>query len=313
MTASISIPQIKYLLALEQTGSFSLAAEACFVTQSTLSTMIKKLETQIGLSLFDRSSKPIQMTEEGSALLSQFRQVQREMENLEELIQLTKNEFYGSMRIGIIPTIAPFLLPLFLDKLVGKYPHVIFSIDEITTNDITNRVKQRELDVGILSLPVNEKDLLQQTLFLEDFLVYDARQPTHKNYKVKDIDPSRLWLLEEGHCMTTQIEKICVLRKQRQSSSNLVYKSGSILSLLELVKSNKGITLLPRLATLRENLLDTNCIYPLMGTTPVRKIGVITHPNFAKKRLLKILVDEILEAVQPILSKKKKVQVINPY
>ena len=306
--------QLRYVLALEKTGSFSKAAEQCFVTQSTLSTMVKKLENQIGFSLFNRSSKPITMTEEGLLLLNQFRKILLESDHLEELIAEAKDEFYGTIRIGVIPTIAPFLLPLFLERLIENYPSVNFSIDEITTQEITSRIKERELDLGILSLPLGDKGLVEHSLFFEEFLVYDARRPELKNkYQVKDIDPNRLWLLEEGHCMTTQIEKICHLREQSQLNNNLVYNSGSILSLLELVKSNKGITLIPHLATLRKYLFEEDCIYPLSGPVPVREIGIITHPNFAKKRLLTILIKEITEVVKPLLKKRKKVQVIKPY
>ena len=314
MTASITLTQINYLLALEKAGSFSKAAEKCFVTQSTLSTMIKKLENQVGFSLFNRNSKPIIMTDEGLLLLNQFRRIQLEADNLQELIQEAKNEFYGTIRIGIIPTVAPFLLPLFLEKLIENCPKVNFSIDEITTQEIISRIKERELDLGILSLPLGDKELVEHSLYFEEFHVFDARRPDVKSkYKVKDIDPDRLWLLEEGHCMTTQIEKICHLRAQKQFNNNLAYNSGSILSLLELVKSNKGITLIPHLATLRKYLFEEDCIYTFGAPVPVREIGIITHPNFAKKRLLTILIKEISRVVKPLLNKRKKVQVIKPY
>ncbi len=316
MTSSISISQIKYVLALEKTGSFSKAADICFVTQSTLSTMVKKLENQMDLTLFNRKSKPIQLTDEGAALIEQLKSIYQEYEGLTELIQETKEEFYGTLNIGIIPTIAPFLLPLFLDNILKSYPKVNFSIHEITTNEIAKRIKLRELDIGILSLPLNDKEFIQKTLFTEDFLVYDASSSYSKNkkkYKINDIDVSRLWLLEESHCMTNQIEKICHLRKKRKTSNNLVYNSGSILSLLELVNMNKGITLLPRLASLRKNLIEEKFIYHMEHPIPAREIGIITHQNFSKKRLLDILEKEIKTAVKPYLSKSKKVKVIKPF
>lgn len=314
MTSSISISQIQYVLALAKTGSFSEAAEQCFVTQSTLSTMIKRLENQIDLKIFERKSKPIALTPEGNMLIDQFKVIYHEHENLKELIQETKEEFHGTLKIGIIPTLAPFLLPLFLDSLITSYPNVNFSIDEITTSEITKRIKLRELDIGILSIPIDEKGIDQKRLFVEDFLVYDSRRKKSKakKYKIKDIDINRLWLLEESHCLTTQIEKICHLSKLNKSNQNLVFKSGSILSLLELVNMNEGITLLPRLASKNKNLVNEKYLFPIESPSPAREIGTITHSNFTKKRLLNVLENEIMKAVPQNLKKSKKVEIIKP-
>jgi len=311
---SISINQINYVLALEKTGSFSKAADICFVTQSTLSTMVRKLEDQIELEIFDRKTKPIRLTQEGKLLIKQFKRIHHEYENLNEIVQSTKDDFFGTLSLGIIPTLAPFLLPLFLDKMVKKYPNVNFSINEITTNEITKKIKSRELDIGILSLPIENKGLVQKNLFYEDFLVYDTRGDSKikKKYAIKDIDANRLWLLEEGHCLTDQIVKICHLREKRNVSNNLLFRSGSILSLLELVKMNDGVTLLPRLATQRKNLIDSKFIYTMASPTPVREIGLVYHPNLAKKRLLSILVKEVCSAAKPFLKKTKKVRVVKP-
>ena len=315
MISSISISQIKYVLTLEKEGSFSQAAEACFVTQSTLSTMIKKLEEQLSIQLFDRKSKPIQLTEEGEMIIPQLKAIYLEYENLEELIQKTKKEFYGTFKIGIIPTIAPFLLPLFLEDLLAAYPEVKFTIDEITTNEIVSRIKRREIDVGIISLPIKAKELVQKGIYLEEFLVYDvnAKMPNTKKYKINDIDINRLWLLEESHCLTNQIEKICHLRKKRSIGENLVYNSGSILSLIELVSMNKGITLIPKLASVRKNLVSEKYLHQMENPVPVREIGIVMHSNFTKKRILEVLESAIKEAVKPYLKQSKKVAIIKPF
>lgn len=315
MISSISTTQIKYVLALEKAGSFSDAADLCFVTQSTLSTMIKKLEQQFNRQLFDRKSKPIKLTQEGKLLITQLKVIYSEFENLQELVQESDQQFNGTLKIGIIPTLAPFLFPLFINKLVSGYPNIQFTINEITTDEIITRIKNRDLDIGILSLPLKSKDLVQKNLFDEDFLVYDAsgKNRKTKKYKIDDIDINRLWLLEESHCLTSQIEKICHLKKIKKSNHNLDFKSGSILSLIELVNMNKGITLLPRLASLHKNLINPDYLYKIESPIPVREIGVITHLNFTKRRLLHILEKEIKDAVKPILKKAKDVQVIKPY
>ena len=173
----------------------------------------------------------------------------------------------------------------------------------------------RDLDIGILSLPINDDQLIQKSLFNESFHIYDAsgKLSSQKKYKIKDIDVSRLWLLEESHCLSNQIEKICMLKKLDTSKHNLEFKSGSILSLLELVNMNKGLTLLPKLATLQKNFIKSKNIFHLENPIPAREIGLITHPNFAKKRMLKILEKEIKQAVKPLLDKSKKITIINPY
>ncbi len=312
---SITISQIKYLIALQESGSFSEAANACYVTQSTLSTMIKKMEDQVGFKLFDRKSKPIQLTDNGTALLEQFKIVKHEFARLEEMVRGIHDELSGNLKIGIIPTLAPFLVPLFLEKIVKDHPEINFSIYEITTAEICNNLRMREIDVGILSIPLNEKDLVTKSLFTEDFLLYDSRENvnTKRKYRVDEIDISRLWLMEESHCMTNQIEKICQLRKSANFDRNLEYKSGSILSLIHLVSLNKGLTLLPRLATMNETLINQNNIANLASPRPAREIGVVTHRNFAKDKLLNILEKEILKAVKPHLNRARKLQIIQPF
>ena len=313
--SSISLSQIKYVLAVEQTGSFSAAAEMCFITQSTLSTMIKKLEESLDIELFDRKKKPIRLTEEGEKLISQFKVVYNESENLTELIQETKKEFFGTLHIGVIPTLAPYLLPLFLEDMVRDYPDIVFTVFEITTNEIIERIKLRELDIGILSLPIQDNKIECVPLYQEEFVVYDATLSKSKNkkYKIKDIDVNRLWLLEKNHCMTNQIEKICQLRKKRTVNNNLIFESSSMLTLLNLIHENKGVTLLPKLATFQKNLINSSFIHPLESPTPVREIGLVVHSNFHKKRILKILQKRIKDAVQPKLSTPKNVKVVKPF
>ena len=311
---SISYSQIKYVIALEKTGSFSDAANICFVTQSTLSTMIKRLENQLGLKLFDRQKKPIELTAEGKKLINQFKIIDNEYENLFDLFNETKSEFHGTLKIGIIPTLAPFLLPLFLDEINVKYPNLNLEINEITTHEIQNKLKLREIDVGLISIPIVDKELEQTHLFREEFLVYDTRgqSPKSKRYKIDEIDISKLWLLEESHCLTSQIGKICELKNDWKSEGNVKLLSGSILSLLELVKLKKGITLLPKLATLSD-MIEKEFIFNLERPVPVREIGIVTLKNFLKKKLFDILKAEIVGSISSVLKPDKNSIDIKPF
>jgi len=299
---SIHKNQVDYILALAKTGNFSHAAELCYITQSTLSTMIRKYEEGIGVQLFDRKKKPIRPTPEGQIVIEQLRKVSYEFDNLEEVVREIKGEISGTLGIGIIPTIAPFLLPLFLNKLIRDYPDVQFTIQELSTDEIIQRIKRRELDLAIVSTPLDDPQLKEVPLFVEDFVIYETRERvSSKRYRITDIDANRLWLLEEGHCMRNQVDKICALRQQRSIRKHLVYRSGSIYSLIEMVKANHGITLLPRLAVHQNPLLDLKHIYPLEQPVPTREIGLITHSNFVKNRILKVLQKRIQASVQNII------------
>lgn len=311
---SISLSQIQYVLALHRSGSFSEAAEACHVTQSTLSTMIKKLEDHTELIIFDRKTKPIQLTKEGESLINQFKVLGYEYDHLVELIQDTRQELYGTLKIGIIPTLAPFLLPLLLKDLISSHPHVKFTVMEITTDEIIKSIEVRELDIGILSIPIADSHLIQKTLFAEDFLIYDGRSKKKKpqQYAVEDIDISRLWILEESHCLSSQIKQICYLRESHLRDQNLIYKGGSILSLIKLVEANKGITLIPRIAMIQDNLLNPDYIYKISAPSPAREIGILTHPNFTKTQLLKSLEEKIMECIAPILKGINEIEIIKP-
>ncbi len=312
--SSISLSQVQYVLALHRTGSFSEAANACHITQSTLSTMIKKLEEQIDITLFDRKTKPIKLTAEGESLIDQFKVLYYEYDNLIEDIQETRTEYYGTFKIGIIPTLAPFLMPFILKNMVDSHQKVKFTVMEITTEEILKLLKLRELDVGLLSTPVIDETLIQNPLFAEDFLIYDATAVSTKKrkYTVDDIDLSRLWLLEESHCMSFQIEKICHLKKSDNLDTNLIYKSGSILSLINLVEANNGLTLIPRIATLHKGILNSDYLHPIVSPSPAREVGTVTHPNFSKKQLLASLEEKVLSSVMPILRTVTDVKIINP-
>lgn len=312
---SISYNQIKYVIALEKWGSFSVAADKCFVTQSTLSTMIKKLEEQLELKLFDRSFKPIVLTPEGHKLIDQFRVLENEYDRLMDLGEQMRIGFYGKLKIGIIPTLAPFLLPLFLDSITTKYPDLDLEINEITTHEVITKLELRELDIGILSIPLEGTDMKQESLFKEEFMVYDARKETlkAKAYKINDIDISKLWLLEESHCLTSQIGKICQLRNEWESDSNLKLMTGSIFSLLELVKLKKGITLIPELASFNKKVVDPKQIYRLVKPVPVRDIGMVTTSSFVKKESYDLLKNEIIRSVSPLLSKKRSSVEVPPF
>lgn len=303
----MNIHQLKYVISVGEYLSFGKAAENCFVTQSTLSTMVARFEKEIGITVFDRKTKPIKITKEGEKIISQLKQVIRELDNLDEVVNDLKGEVSGVLKIGLIPTVAPFLLPLFLNDFIKKNKKVHFEISEITTGKIITELENRTLDIGILSTPLENAEILEFPLFNEPFLLYDRADKNRKIVKdINAIDSSRLWLLDEGHCMRTQVETICSLRKKRRINANLEYKSGTIDTLMRFVRKNNGVTLLPYLSTIDFREEDRKYLKQFQAPVPVRAISLVVHKHFVKKKILESLKQVIQASVQPLLKKEKE-------
>ncbi|MGH1335541.1 MAG: LysR family transcriptional regulator [Aureispira sp.] len=301
----MNIQQIKYAIAVAEVQSFGKAAEKCFITQSTLSTMISRLEGELGLQLFNRKKKPIAMTKEGVAVLQQLRIINKELETLEEVVGDLKGETSGLLNIGVIPTVAPYLLPLFLKNFAEIHPNIKFVVSELTTGQIIKGLENRSLDIGILSTPLQHSTLLEKPLYNEPFLLFDkARVRSKKNIKVSEIDHNRLWLLNEGHCLRTQVETICNLHTERDDNLNLEYKSGTIDTLMRFVRKNQAITLLPYLATLELSEEDSRYLHPIAAPQPAREISLVVHEHFVKKRILNSMQESIQEVIAPLLAKQ---------
>lgn len=299
----MNIQQIKYAIAVAEVQSFGKAAEKCFITQSTLSTMISRLEGELGLQLFDRKKKPISTTKEGAAILKQLRIINKELETLEEVVGDLKGEASGQLSIGVIPTVAPYLLPLFLNDFVQQYPTIKFVVSEVTTEQIIKGLENRSLDIGILSTPLQHNTLVEKPLYKEPFLLFDkTKVRSKKNIEVSEIDRNRLWLLNEGHCLRTQVETICDLHTERDDNLNLEYKSGTIDTLMKFVRKNQAITLLPYLATLDLSKEDTAYLHPIAAPQPAREISLVVHQHFVKKRILQAIQESIREVITPLLS-----------
>lgn len=298
----MNIQQIEYTIAVSKFRNFGQAAEHCFITQSTISTMVGRLEEELGILLFDRKTKPLTVTKEGETVIEQLEVIMSEIENLHQLVSALKGAMNGTLRIGAIPTVAPYLLPLFLYDFIKKYPSIHFEISEIPTGKIMESLKNRSLDIGIVSTPLHDADLLEFPLYNEPFLLFDkGEMPLQKGFQVSEIDLKRLWLLEEGHCMRTQVEKICNLKHERNLNGNLEYKSGTIDTLIKFVNKNKGVTLLPQLATLDLPPQEVAALKTFYEPIPVRTVGLIVHKHFVKHELLQQLKTAIEQKIKPLI------------
>ena len=313
----MNIQQFQYVLAVAELKHFEQAADKCFITQSTLSTMIAKLEAEIGIKIFDRKTKPVSITRDGEEIIDQLKVILKEINTLDYKIQELKGEMAGELRIGVIPTVAPYLLPLFLTKFASKFSKVHIRVQEMTTSAIQIALKNRSLDIGIAAIPLEDLALKETSLYDEPFLLFDCFS-TNNNEKskaaIKDIDISHLLLLEEGHCLRNQVKQICNLSKKRSRDIlNFEFSAGSIDSLIRFTKTNKGITLLPQMATLDLSVADKKRINTFAPPVPVRSIGLVVHRHFVKKRLLSELGQIIRDSVQTKLSGKAQTKLYKPF
>lgn len=296
----MTFTQLEYIIALDTYRHFTQAAEHCHVTQPTLSMQIQKLEEELGLTIFDRSKQPVVPTEPGFEIIAQARYILQHRDMLEDTVQQRKGLLTGELRIGIIPTLAPYLLPLFIQAFAERYPQVKMTVSELTTDLIVRHLQEGSIDAGILVTPLHHKGIKEHPLFYEELLAYVSKKNAlfKKSYVLaKDIDPNKLWLLEEGHCFRSQIENLCELRKKSIKGSHFDYETGSIETLRRLVGLNDGITILPELATLDMPPEQMQLIRQFKKPVPVREVSVVVQRDFVKKRLIDALKQEIISNI----------------
>ncbi|MES2417538.1 MAG: LysR substrate-binding domain-containing protein [Bacteroidota bacterium] len=308
----MTLVQLEYIVAVDTYRSFVSAANKCFVTQPTLSMQVQKLEDFLNVKIFDRSKQPIVPTEVGVQIIEQARVVLQESQKVKEIINDQLQGITGELKIGIIPTVAPFLLPEIIASMLTRYPELKLIIWEYTTEDIVHHLKTGVIDCGILATPLIDANIIETPLYYENFVSYISKNS--KLYKKKAIDADDLhdeniWLLNEGHCMRSQVLNICRSTKNNRLQS-LTYNTGSVETLIKMVDINSGATLLPELALAGLNTKQLNKVRYFKSPEPVREISLVTHKNFIKKRMLNALRDEILAIIPKAMKQRKKKDVI---
>lgn len=305
--------QLEYIVAVDTSRHFAQAAAKCFVTQPTLSMQIQKLEEELGIKIFDRSKQPVLPTSSGAEIIEQARKILSERDVLTENIDAKKGIVNGELKVGVIPTIAPYLLPLCVPYFTKKFPHVKLIVNELTTDLIVSRLREGKIDVGLLVTPLQEKGIQEQVLFYEELVAYISNKNIayKKTYLLdKDIDPNKLWLLEEGHCFRSQIVNLCELRKSSREGSHFEYEAGSLETLRRMVDMNDGITILPELATIDMSEKQQLQLRKFKHPSPVREVSLVTHRHFVKKKLVELFRQAISDAVPEKIKKNKRTNVI---
>lgn len=309
----MTLTQLEYIVALDTYRHFVLASEKCFVTQPTLSMQIQKLEEELGVKIFDRTKQPVIPTEIGTTLIAQARTTLREANLIKQLISDQKDALSGELRIGIIPTLAPYLLPPLFKYMREKYSQIDLIIKEAITEDIIHELKNNRLDCGIVVTPLKDPSIKEDVLFYEELFVYVSKKNAlfNKQYVLAtEIDPSQLWLLEEGHCFRSQILNLCELRKS--SDFHFKYETGNIETLKRMVDKSDGITILPELAVMEFSKPQLKLVKRLQEPSPAREVSIVTHRDHIKTKLIKTLKDEILTIVPKQMQKlhhKKVVEI----
>ncbi len=291
----MNLQQLEYVLAVERHRHFAKAAASCHVTQPTLSMMVQKLEEELEIKIFDRSKQPVVPTPIGELIIEQARKILLEVSRLHDILRQQKSSLTGNLRVGIIPTLAPYLVHRFINRFLEKYPGVHLSVSEHVTSAILKRLKKNQLDVGILVSPLNDAAIRETPLFYEPLFVYSSHGYEKHYLLPEDIEPEELLLLEEGHCLRSQIMNLCELR--RRAESRLNYQSGSLETLMRLVGTGQGVTILPAMAVETLSTEQRLHVFPFCAPVPMREVSLATHRDFLKNDLIAVLREEIMEGI----------------
>ncbi len=287
----MTLQQLHYALILSKNGNFKVASQKLSITQPALSIQIQRLEDELGVILFDRSRNPVEATVDGAQFLIRAEEIVIGASNLKNFVGDLKKDVSGPFSVGIIPTLAPFLVPLFADHFQTKHPNLVLDFQEMLTNQVISAVRNGEVDAGLIATPVTAYGIVYTPIFYEKFFFYSSSDADTKNISLTNIDYTNLWLLNEGNCFRDQINDFCDLKEIRKGRS-FIYRSNSIDALIRMVDTKGGVTILPELSTLSLSTDQENNITPI--TNKAREISLITRKLNIKERIS----DELIKSIQ---------------
>ncbi len=302
----MTLVQLEYIIALDTHRHYVKASKSCFVTQPTLSMQVQKLEEEIGTLIFDRSKKPLKPTKIGIQFIEKAREILQEVKLLEDIVSDERFSTKGTFRIGIIPTLAPYLLPIFLDNFIKKHPETKLIIEELESLQMIKRLKAETLDIGIIVTPLQEKSIREIPLFSEPFLVY-----LPKNHKLinkekltsNDLNDENVLILSEGHCFRNQTLKICN-QSYSLEENGFEYQSGSIETLKRMVDKGLGYTLVPELSV--PDYKEQANIKRFQALEPIREVSLVCLKSFAKEKLIENFREAILKEIPKHFTKSNE-------
>jgi len=292
----MTLQQLEYVLALDKTRHFVRAAELCGVTQPTLSAMVQKLEDELDSKIFDRSRQPIETTEIGKQIIKQAQVIIYQVNQLKENVKTEKGTLSGELNLAVIPTIAPYLLPQFISTFKNLYPAITLKISEMHTSTIIEKLRIAEIDMAILSTPLEDSKILEVPLYYEKFIAYIS--PTEPIYdrtelSATDMPLDRLWVLEEGHCLRNQVFNFCTEKQQHKST----YEAGSIDTLVKIVDLNGGYTVIPELHVDLLSETQKLNLREIVNPEATREISVVIRHDFVREGILNAVAETIKQII----------------
>ena len=292
----MTLQQLEYVLALDKTRHFVRAAEMCGVTQPTLSAMIQKLEDEMDCKIFDRSRQPIVPTEIGKKIIKQAQVIVYQANQLKESVQNEKVLLKGTLHLAIIPTIAPYLLPQFIASFRNLYPDIVLKVSELHTDTIIEKLRIAEIDMAILSTPLEDPKILEVPLYYEKFVAYiSPMEPIYERTELSatDMPLDKLWVLEEGHCLRNQVFNFC----HEKPNHNSTYEAGSIDTLVKIVDINGGYTIIPELhfelLSEKQKLNLRNIVHP----EATREISIVIRHDYVREGILNAVADTVKQII----------------
>lgn len=310
----MTLTQLSYIVAVDKYRHFATAAQKIYITQPTLSMQIQKLEDELGVLIFDRSKTPVIPTRIGSEIIEKAKVILSDAKHIEDVAAINDGELKGKFHVGIIPTVAPYLVPLFLRTFSETYPKVELVFEEMLTSELLEALQDDLIDVGIIATSTSQH-LFEKELFLEPFLGYvstNHKFATKGKLDLSDMYEENLWLLNEGHCFRDQAIKLCKKTNEKLSKGNISFESGNLETLKRLVEQDFGVTLMPYLS-MQDH--DTRCatgvIKEFNDPIPTRKIRMVYSREFLKKNFIDVFGDIIQSSIPEILKTQKEDLVID--
>ncbi|MDP2237210.1 MAG: LysR substrate-binding domain-containing protein [Bacteroidales bacterium] len=305
----ISLIQLEYIVAIDTFRHFAKAAEHCFVTQPTLSMQVKKLEDDLGIKIFDRTKQPVIPTDIGILVIAQARKTLAESGRINDIVKQFSGDVSGQLNIGIIPTLGPYLLPLFAGNFKKKFPKVTLHIEELVTEHIAEKLKNDQLDAGIFVTPFGDDGIIEQPVFYEEMLVYaHAGHPllVKNNLKTIDVAVPDIWLLNDGHCFRSQVINLCAIKPGSRQELPFDLEGGSLETLMRIIRKEGGFTIIPELAVNDLGEMERRNVVRFDETKPLREVSLCYSRNYVKQGLLKLLSEEIKASVPKVMLNRER-------
>jgi len=294
----MTLQQLEYVIALDKTRHFVRAAEMCNVTQPTLSAMIQKLEDELDCKIFDRSLHPIAPTEAGSKIIQQAQVVLFNVNQLKESVTVMRQELSGELSLALIPTVAPYLLPLFIAAFRTDYPEISLKVNEMRTETILQKLQAAEIDMAILSTPLDDPKILEVPLYYEKFVAYiSPTEPIYERseFSASDMPLEDLWVLEEGHCLRNQVFNFC----SEKSLHNSTYEAGSIDTLVKIVDVNGGYTVIPELHVCLLTEEQKKNLRNVVNPEAVREIALVVRHDYVREGMMNAVANCVKKVIPP--------------